>query len=149
MKKTLVVYYSKTGTTAAAARVIMAATNGEGFELKPVTPFPDDMYETSDVAAAQYQAHQLPELVSVPDITEYDQILIGTPTWSSRMATPVAAFVSQTVFADKEVRFFATSVGQTTGLIDDFTAQLLSGDQKQPLILTKRPTEAEIHDWLN
>lgn len=150
MLKTLIVYYSKTGTTATVAKMIATAIDGDLFELEPVTTFPDDMYATSAVSTEQYEKDQLPALKQLPDLTKYERILIGTPTWSSRLATPVASFIKHTDFGDKEVRFFATSVGQTTGLEADFASQLLTGQLGQSLILgTQRPSVSEIENWLN
>lgn len=93
--KTLVIYYSWSGNTAALARKLHTATNSDLFEIT-VAPdtFPDDMYATSDRAKAQLDSGQFPVLTTaIPDLSQYDLVLVGGPVWSGLVSTPVRSFL--------------------------------------------------------
>lgn len=84
--KTLVVYYSATGNTEAAANYIVAAADADVFELEPKNPYTDaDLDWTDDNSRVVYEHDNLDardvELVAVtvPDWELYDTVFIGYP----------------------------------------------------------------------
>lgn len=148
--KTLVVYYSQTGRTEALAQHICRVVDGDLFKLVPTEAFPADMYATSDVAKEQYAHHQLPALKKMPNLSHYDRILVGSPVWSDRLATPIATFFKNAdINGGQTVAVFYTSVGQTDGLEDDVKGSVQNGQLKTGLITgTDSVTDDQIKDWL-
>lgn len=147
--KTLVVYYSQTGRTEALAQHICRVVDGDLFKLVPTEVFPADMYATSDVAKEQYAHHQLPALNKLPNLSHYDRILVGSPVWSGRLATPIASFFEAAEIKNQIVAVFCTSVGQTDGFEDDVKGAVQNGKLKTSLITgTDSVTDDQIKDWL-
>lgn len=107
--KVLIVYYSYSGVTEGVSKMLQEKTGGDVFELLPVEPYPDDMYETSDRAAGELESGNLPQLTGeLPDLENYDVILVGGPVWSEKAASPVVSYLSQTDFGGKTVAPFWT-----------------------------------------
>ena len=93
--KVLIVAYSWSGNTAKMAAALQRVTGATQVKLTvPAGTFPQDMYATSDVANQQLASGDLPELTSkLPDLTQFDTILVGGPVWSGKVATPVRSLL--------------------------------------------------------
>jgi len=114
--QTLIIYYSRTGNTASIARQIAQIIGADVFELNTKDAFPKDMSVTADVAIKQYQSGQLPELVETPTLSSYQRILIGSPVWNGKLATPIARYLQETQFSQQQVGLFCSSVGQAANV---------------------------------
>lgn len=114
MAKTLVAYYSWSGTTKnLAERIHQQLPNSDLLEIKvPKGTFSSDMYQTDSIAKKQRKDGNLPDLINaMPDFSQYDNILVGGPVWSYYPSTPVLAFLTKLDnFAGKVAPFY-TSVG--------------------------------------
>lgn len=107
--RVLIVYYSYSGVTEEVAGLLQKKTGGDVFELIPKNPYPDDMYEASDRAAEELESGNLPELDGeIPNLSDYDLILVGGPVWSQKAAPPLVNYLSQTDFDGKAVAAFWT-----------------------------------------
>ena len=114
MMKTLIVYYSKTGTTKKLAEKIAKIKNADILELT-VAPrtFPDDMYVTNDIAIKQREENNFPALISnVPSLDQYETVVFAGPNWGSELATPLATFLNEIQNYNGKVISVDTSVGQ-------------------------------------
>lgn len=128
--KTLVVYYSATGTTENVANYIAAATDADLFELEPVNPYSsDDLNWTDDNSRVVYE-HDNPnarvvELASatVDNWDSYDTIFIGYPIWWHIAAWPVDGFVTANDFSGKTVIPFCTSSSSDLGESGELLAE--------------------------
>lgn len=128
--KTLVVYYSATGTTEKVANYIATATDADLFELEPVNPYSsDDLNWTDDNSRVVYE-HDNPnarvvELVSatVDNWDSYDTIFIGYPIWWHIAAWPVDGFVTANDFTGKTVIPFCTSSSSDLGESGELLAE--------------------------
>lgn len=120
--KTMILYYSWSGTTAQAANLIQKATDGDMTELKVVAgTFPDDMYKTSDIATQQRTSGNLPELINkIPDLNEYDLVLVGGPVWSGLVSTPIQVLLKELSEFKGTVIPFYTSAGSDQNYETDF-----------------------------
>lgn len=148
--KKLVVYYSWSSNTARVAQQVAKTAGADIFELNVVEPFPSDMFATSDVATKQYQSGNLPELKRQPDLTGYDQVLVGGPVWSGKLATPVATYLANTDFGNRVVAAFCTSSGSFDTYQADFSRQVKNGDVRAGLLLGgSRANDEQINRWLN
>lgn len=128
--RTLVVYYSATGTTEGVAQTIADTLGADLFKITPVQPYTSDdlNWSNSDSRVSREHADESLRNVeltttTVPDWESYDNILIGYPIWWGIAAWPVNGFVSANDFSDKNVVPFCTSassgIGQSGTLLAD------------------------------
>ena len=84
--KTLVAYFSATGTTAQVARNIADITGGELFEIAPQSPYTEADLDWNDrqsrSSVEMDDAQSRPTLKTTKtDIAGYDVVFIGYPIW--------------------------------------------------------------------
>ncbi len=123
-KKTLVVYFSRTGeqysvgnikegNTAIVAKMIAAKTGGDLFEIK----LKNDTYPTkyrplTEVAQQEKRANARPEIAGkVDNFAAYDTVFIGSPNWWGDLPMVVYSFMEQYNWAGKKVAPFVTHEG--------------------------------------
>lgn len=126
MSKVLVAFYSQTGNTKKLANEIAEKANADTFEITvPTGTFPDDMFKTSDVAQEQKKTGNLPKLASsVPNLSQYDALVVAGPNWSASLSTPVLVFLKNIQDYTGKVISVDTSVGQNDNKYnDDFRKQ--------------------------
>lgn len=106
--KTLIVYYSRTGTTEALARQLAEKL---GADVEPlVDPTPRQGIKgfwSGAVDARKKTLAELPELHHNP--AYYDCVLVGTPVWAGDMTPAVRAFLTKFADADAAFGLFATT----------------------------------------
>ncbi|GEO68328.1 flavodoxin [Levilactobacillus acidifarinae] len=120
--KTLIIYYSWSGTTKRAAQALANQVDADVVELT-VAPqtFSSDMFATSDVAKTQLRTGDLPTLTSaLPDFDQYTTILVGGPVWSSMVATPVRSLLTKLAMYTGTVAPFYTDAGTAGDYEQDF-----------------------------
>ncbi len=110
-KKAAIVVYSWAGNTRAVAEAIKAATGAELIAIKPKTPYPESYRAVVDQAKAEIAKNFEPELASVPDVSAYDVLYIGSPNWWGTMAPPMRSFLKQAKLEGKVIRPFMTHGG--------------------------------------
>ena len=86
--KTLVIYFSATGNTKAAAEAIAAATGGDLLELEPAEPYTsaDLDYNNADSRVSREHDDETLRDVALKTTTvanwaDYDTVYIGYPIW--------------------------------------------------------------------
>ena len=99
--KALVVYFSRSGVTRAAAEYIAAGLGADIFELARAEPYPAEYRAVADCAMAEIRSGTLPELAGMPDAAPYDTVLVGSPTWCGTFAPPAASFLARAPLAGK------------------------------------------------
>ena len=118
MKKTLVTYFSATGTTKAAAERLAEEVNGDLFEIQPEAPYTaadlDWRDSTSRSTLEMKDLSSRPAIKDVAlDLTQYDTVYVGFPIWWYTAPTIINTFIEAHDFAGKTVIPFATSGGST------------------------------------
>ena len=116
MKKTLVVYFSATGTTKAAAQRLAQEFNADLYEITPEVP-----YSAADLDWRDKQSRSTIEMndkSSRPaikgrceNIADYDTVWIGFPVWWDTAPTIVNTFIEAHDLSGKTLNVFATSGG--------------------------------------
>lgn len=116
MKKTLVVYFSATGTTKAAAQRLAKEKNADLFEIVPEKP-----YTAADLDWRDKQSRSTLEMKdkssrpaiknTCPNIADYDTIWIGFPVWWYTAPTIINTFIEAHDLSGKVLNVFATSGG--------------------------------------
>ena len=109
-KKTLVIYYSRSGNTKQIADYIGEKTGGDVVRLETVKTYPSNYDEMLDTAKEEQRNGERPELKNKNiNITDYDTIFLGYPIWWGEIATPVYTFLDQYDLSGKKVAPFVTS----------------------------------------
>lgn len=114
MAKVLIATYSRSGQTKGLAQEIKQLVgNADMYEIAvPDGTFDRDMYRTDEIATEQIKNNDFPQLVnSIPDLEDYDLILVGSPVWRGRPATPVHTFLNLIQGFDGKIASFYTDAG--------------------------------------
>jgi len=112
MKRILTVFYSHSGITKKAAEQIHAIVGGDIYEINEQDPYPRDYNAVVEQAKQEIAKGYQPALKdSLPNISEYDVIFVGSPNWWSTIAPPVATFLTSADFTGKTIIPFITHGG--------------------------------------
>ena len=116
--KTLVAYFSATGTTEAVAKDLAEVTGGTLYEIKPEVKYTaadlDWRDKTSRSTLEMQDKDSRPAFVQdLKDADTYDRIFIGFPVWWYTAPTIINTFIEAYGFEGKTVIFFATSGGSS------------------------------------
>ncbi len=134
--KTLIVYYSYSGTTKRVAEHLRDLTGGTLYALELAEPYTGSDNDVSDRVFAERGDGKMPELTgTLPDVSAYDRILIGTPVWNNSMANPVLSYLQQTDFDGKVVAPFWTYITNQGSTGKDFAANIQNGTAADGLAL--------------
>ena len=107
-----VVYYSLSGNTKEAAKVIARKLGAKIFEIDLVKPLSKNTVRQMLVGGMQSTFGRRPKIKGVPDnIDYYDEIILGMPVWAGMPASPVNTFIKNYGVADKIDAVFTFSGG--------------------------------------
>ena len=156
--RTLVVYYSATGSTERIANMIAEETGADVFVITPVEPYTDeDLNWTNDNSRVVYE-HDHPEAQNEVALTEitpenwdnYDTVYIGYPIWWGIAAWPVNQFVTGNDFTGKAVIPFCTSassgLGQSSELLEEMAG---TGNWLEGRRFSERPSRSDVQSWVD
>lgn len=151
--KTLVTYFSATGTTKKVAEQIAKAANADLFEIEPQDLYTEDDLNWQDKNSRSSVEMQDPSsrpaiAKKLENMADYDVIYVGFPIWWYTAPTIINTFMESYDFAGKTVIPFATSGGST---IDKSCADLKKAYPEvnwKPGKLLNRPTQEEIDNWV-
>ena len=121
MKKSLVVYFSVTGTTKTLAEKLAKEANADLFEIKPAVPYTqEDLDWTNKNSRSTVEMKRdktiRPKIANkVENIGQYDKIYIGFPIWWYIAPTIINSFLEQYDLEGKTIIPFATSGGSDMG----------------------------------
>ncbi|MCX2187507.1 flavodoxin [Limosilactobacillus pontis] len=115
MSKTIVLYYSATGTTKRAAQAVANQLNADLAAIHPVKPYTaEDLNwhdETTRATVEQKQEHdgRVPIEDDLPDLGEYDNVIIGHPIWWGIPPRLIATTIDHLDLNCKVLATFGTS----------------------------------------
>lgn len=111
--KVAVVFFSqsKVGNTALVAQWIKELVNCDMYSLELKSPYPEPYPETLKVASKDISEGNHPALVSIPNLSDYDIIFLGSPIWYGTYSPPVATLLDTEKFVGKVVAPFCTHGG--------------------------------------
>ena len=150
--KTLVVYYSATGTTKGVAEKIAEETGADIFAIEPKVPYSDDDLDWTNDDSRVSKEHENEDERDVPLVTttvdnwdSYDTVFIGYPIWWGIAAWPVNNFVKNNDFTGKKVITFCTAassgIGDSGNLLKEMAG---TGDWQDG----ERLSEDEVASWV-
>ena len=155
--KTLVVYFSATGSTERVAGYIAEALNADTFELVPATPYTSadlNWTEPSSRVNDEHDDESLRDVKltvnTVANWTDYDTVFIGYPIWWGIAAWPVNDFVKNNDFTGKRVIPFCTSsssgLGQSGGLLAEMAG---TGDWQAGQRFSSGVSREQVAQWVS
>lgn len=120
MAKKLIAFFSASGVTAQATRVLTEAAGADLYEIKPAVPYTkadlDWMDKKSRSTLEMKDKNSRPAIVdSDAHIADYDVIFIGFPIWWYIAPTIINTFLERYDFTGKKIVLFATSGGSGFG----------------------------------
>lgn len=120
MTKSLVAFFSATGTTKKTAELIASAANADLYEILPKIPYSasdlDWMDNHSRSSMEMKDKTYRPELAdSNLSLEHYDKIFLGFPIWWYVAPTIINTFLESYDFSGKKIILFATSGGSGFG----------------------------------
>ncbi len=120
MGKTLVAYFSASGTTARVAKELAQAADADLYEIKPAVPYTKDdlnwMDKKSRSSVEMNDKSSRPAIAdSNAEISRYETIFLGFPIWWYVAPTIVNSFLESYDFSGKRIILFATSGGSGFG----------------------------------
>lgn len=121
MKKLLIVYYSwSNGNTERIAKLLQGTAGGALLKIDTAAPYSGSYNDVVEQGQREVDQGYEPELKPVKvNISDYDVIAIGTPTWWYTMAPAVKTFLHQNDFTGKTVVPFMTNGGWPGHVIRD------------------------------
>lgn len=123
-RRILVAYYSYMGHTKSVAEKTHALVGGDLFEIQMADPYPLDLQRMAAQSKYELETGELPPLVgNLPDISNYDLILVGGPVWWNTVTPPVMSFLEKTDFIGRKVSLFATYALAPAHYEKNFAAQ--------------------------
>lgn len=128
----LIVYFSRSGSTELLASKIQALSGADVIELVAKETYSSNYGETVQRATQERNVKNTPELdVEMPDLSQYQSIYIGYPIWGMTMAEPVATFIETYAkeLDGKTIIPFSTNGGYGLGSSIDYIETVLAENQ--------------------
>ena len=150
--KTLVAYFSATGTTEKAARQVAEVTGGTLYEIQPAKKYTsadlDWRDKSSRSSVEMTDALSRPALRSLPkDLAAYDTIYIGFPIWWNLAPRIINSFIEKGDFTGKTLIPFATSGGSRIANSEQELKKAYPDLNWQKGMLLNGATKEEIKQW--
>ncbi len=153
--KSLVAYFSATGTTRGVAENLAIATGADLFEIAPVQPYTDadlDWRDSTSRSTIEMKdpASRVAIAAKVETMAQYDTLYVGFPIWWYTAPHIIESFLESYDLAGKVIIPFATSGGSRMGnTLGDLKpsapqAQWHEGDN----VLAASATVDELKEWL-
>ena len=118
MNKSLICYFSATGTTKRKAEELSEIINADLFEIEPVKKYTsEDLDWTNEESRTTIEKNDesiRPGIKSkVNNINEYTKIIIGFPVWWYKEPSIIDTFIEENDLSNKEIYVYVTSGGST------------------------------------
>lgn len=155
--KSLIVYFSATGSTKRVAEYISNAVGGTLFELVPTEAYDSDDLNYNNKDSRVCYEHDNPdkrdvelESTTVDNFSDYDTIFIGYPIWWGIAAWPVDTFVKANDFSGKTVIPFCTSASSGLGNSGKELEKMAgTGTWLEGKRFSSGASESDVTEWVN
>ena len=155
MNKTLISYFSATGTTRDVALKIAEVIKADVFEIEAT-----DKYTSADLDWTNKSSRSSVEMADessrpsikdkINNISDYNNIVIGFPVWWYREPSIIDTFIEENDLSNKNVYVFVTSGGSTVdGSFDSLKKKYPSINFISGKRLGLNVSEDEILNWIN
>ncbi len=154
MPKTVVVYFSASGSTAKLARTLASAAGAELYEIRPAIPYERRDLNWMDKKSRSTLEMQDPDCRPVladaaAPVAEAEVLFLGFPIWWYREPSIIDSFLDAYDLSGKTVVPFFTSggsgLGEGQGRIEKLSrgAKVLTGRR-----FSARAGESELRSWI-
>ena len=154
MSKTLVAYFSASGTTAKLAKTLAAAADAALYEIRPAV-----RYERKDLNWMDKKARSTVEMAdpgcrpaladTEAPVAEAETVFVGFPIWWYREPSLIDSFLEAYDFSGKKLVPFFTSGGSELGEGQTRIEALARGAKVcRGRRFSARTSEAELKRWL-
>ena len=114
--KTLVAYFSATGTTAGVAKTLATEAGADLYEIQPEQPYTDadlDWTDKQSRSTVEMNDRDFRPAIKgkVEHLDSYGTVYIGFPIWWYTAPTIINTFIEQNYLKGKKIFLFATSGG--------------------------------------
>lgn len=155
--KTLVVYFSASGSTEKVAKTIAEAAGVDIFEIVPTEEYTSEDLNWTNSNSRVCREHDDESLrdiplstTTVPNWENYDTVLIGYPIWWGIAAWPVNNFVKSNDFSGKFVIPFCTSASSGIGNSGKLLADMAgTGTWKDGERFSSAADENAVKNWVS
>lgn len=80
--------------------------------VEPTEEYPTGFFSTCFVGGKQKLFNEKPSLkTEIPDFSQYDTVLVGSPIWAWGLSVPMKTFLGQSDLSGKKIAVFSTSSG--------------------------------------
>ena len=155
MSKKLVAFFSASGVTANAAKILAESAGADIYEIKPEVPYTkadlDWMDKSSRSTIEMQDKSSRPAIADKnADISAYDTIFVGFPIWWYIAPTIINTFLESYDFSGKTIILFATSGGSGFGkTVDNLSCSVSDSTViKEGKLLNGRPSVSELQQWV-
>lgn len=138
--KTLIVYYSRTNVTKGIANKIQKELNCDIEEITDGGKYKGKLgFMKGGMNATMGRTSDIDPISKNP--SDYDLVIIGTPVWSSNMATPIFTYLIKYRDQIKNMASFCTCMGGGYDKALDNMAEVSGKKQISTMFLTSKDIE--------
>lgn len=110
----------ETGNTHVVADMIAAEAAVDVYRIEATDPYPEDYEETVARNVREENSNARPAIAgALPDVVQYDMILLGSPVWNVQTPMIMRTFVESVDLAGKTVHPFVTYAVSGIGRVED------------------------------
>ncbi len=153
--KTIVTYFSATGTTQDVAKRLAKEIGADTFEIEPKQRYTQadlDWTNSSSRSTVEMKdKNSRPEIAKKPaNIAGYDRVIIGFPVWWYTAPTIINTFLEENDLSGKEIFVFVTSGGSgADGSLANLKQAYPKLNFKKGARLGSRDTGKALTGWLD
>lgn len=154
MSKTLVAYFSATGTTAASAKYLSEVLEADIYEIKPEVPYVKaDLNWLNPLSRSTKEMNSKnarPAIIKGDvDISGYDIVYLGFPIWWYIAPTIINTFLESQDFSGKNIVLFATSGGSDFGkAVKKLQPSCPDAVIKEGIVFKGKPSKEDVENWV-
>lgn len=149
--KQLIIYFTSSGTTKRAAEDIKKYTNADMIELLGAVPYPTEYEKVGERGKEELDQNIHPAIDpnTIPDVSKYDEIFIGFPTWWAQPPMIIHSLFEQVDFSGKTIIPFTTSMSSTMADSMPYLKKMTADTQGINLINGIRyQSSTDLHNFL-
>ena len=154
MSKTVIAYFSASGSTAKLAKTLAEAANGTLYEIRPAVPYERKDLNWMDKKSRSTREMQDPDCRpaladTAAPVAEAEVVFLGFPIWWYREPSLIDSFLDAYDFSGKTVVPFFTSGGSGLGEGQGRIEKLARGARVLPgKRFSARASESELLSWI-
>ncbi len=144
----------KVGNTEVLANMIADRVTCDVYRIEAADPYPEAYEPTVERNVQEESADARPRIAgSLPDLADYDTVLVGSPIWNTRAPMIMSTFTEGVDLAGKTVLPFVTyAVSGMSGVDSDYRTALPDSQVRDGLAVRGEVVSeaaSDLEDWLS